>query len=194
MSAAGLGRPTGLGLAGESGGILPDEAFKRRLGQGWYPGDTWSLGIGQMALDLTPLQAAVMIGAIASGRVLRPRLVFDEPLADRPLGAESAALARVRAALLDVVHGPRGTARGIRELVDLEPPVAGKTGTAQAGARGDHGWFVAYAPADRPEVAVAVLVEHLKSGVHGAQAAGPVAGGIIAAYYEQAGQRPVHRP
>ena len=64
---------------------------------------------------------AALVGAIASGRVLRPRLVFDEPLADRPLGTEPAALARVRAALLDVVHGPRGTARGIRELVDLEP-------------------------------------------------------------------------
>jgi penicillin-binding protein 2 len=199
----GLGRPTGIGLANEKSGLIPSTTWKQeRLNAPWYRGETLSVAIGQGYVLVTPLQMAVMISAVANGgTVYTPKLL--QKSRDSQTGVVSTAamekgrhapilgktLETVRAALTDVVASPRGTASRSRSaLVSL----AGKTGTAQvvvlkpgekreklAKAVDDHAWFVAYAPTDHPQIALAVLVEH---GGHGGAVAAPMAKKIIEAY------------
>jgi penicillin-binding protein 2 len=203
--AMGLGAELGLGLDGEKGGLIPDRAWKeRRLGAPWYNGETVNAAIGQGYVLTTPLQLATMMAAVANGgSVLRPQLVKriesldgqvlqearPEVLRSTPLAP--ADLQAVRRGLEAVVNEAGGTAwsnrlQGVR--------IAGKTGTAQVvklkddRSRGqevpfahrDHALFVAYAPADDPQLAVAVVVEH---GGHGGSAAAPVARAIFATYF-----------
>lgn len=190
----GLGRPTGIDLPHEAGGLVPSPEWKQRvLGAPWYAGETVSVAIGQGALMTTPLQLARLVAAVAGdGQLVQPHMVravgdTPEPLpGTTPLGISQSTLDVVRAGLEDVVAGGTGArARldGIR--------VAGKTGSAQVvsrlHARGEvvprelraHGWFVAYAPAEDPEIALAVLVEH--GGGGGAAAA--VARRILLRYF-----------
>ncbi|GAB4256812.1 penicillin-binding protein 2 [Deferrisoma sp.] len=204
--ALGLGRRTGVDLPGERSGLLPTRAWKRRArGEPWYAGETLSVAIGQGYVLATPLQLASMMAAVAhpQGVRMRPRLVtrIEEPaghvvhsLAPEEVGRlpfSMAHLGLVRRALREVVAGERGTGRRA-EVPGF--PVAGKTGTAQVvklpsernlpddqipWEHRDHAWFVGYAPADRPEIAFAVLVEH---GGHGGAAAGPVAARVVEAY------------
>ncbi len=207
----GLGAPTGIALSGEAPGLVPSSEWKkRRFGEPWYPGETVSVAIGQGYNLYTPIQLAVAYAAIANGgRVLRPRLLLrledrdghvvrtfpPETVRQSEVGPE--ALAIVRDGLTAVVEetgGTGGRARvpGVR--------VAGKTGTAQVvrleHTEGlseekipiryrDHGWFGAFAPADAPEIAVAVFIEH---GLHGSSAAAPVAQAILARYFEKKAQ------
>ncbi len=201
----GLGSPTGIALDGESAGLVPDRAWKRRrFGTPWYPGETPLVGIGQGFIGTTPLQMASMVAAVANGgTVYRPwfvqRVVSPEGVVMEEYGPVRAATVKlkkgtlevVRRALFDVVHGRRGTARRARsDLVSI----AGKTGTAQvAEMRGeavkskdlpyeirDHAWFVAYAPTDKPEIAVATLVEH---GGGGGATAAPIARKVVEAWF-----------
>ena len=201
----GLGSPTGIALESESPGLVPDRAWKRRrFGTPWYPGETPLVGIGQGFIGTTPLQMASMVAAVANGgTVYRPwfvqRVVSPDgelmeeygPVRAATVNLEKGALEIVRRALVDVVHGRWGTARRARsDLVEI----AGKTGTAQvAEMRGeavksadlpyeirDHAWFVAYAPADKPQVAVAVLVEH---GGAGGSTAAPIARAVVEAWF-----------
>lgn len=197
----GLGASTGLGVGAEEPGLIPDSAWKqRRFGERWYPGETLSVAIGQGAVLTTPLQMAVAVGTIANGGTrYRPFVIKRvdgpddsvttyEPEVVGRLKASDATVKAVRAALVDVVMGQRGT--GSRAKIDGFI-VAGKTGTAQAAgaviAQGgalaapdrfrDHAWFVAYAPAEAPTIAVAVLVENV--GQHGGTVAAPMARAVI---------------
>jgi penicillin-binding protein 2 len=193
----GMGKVTGIDLEGEVGGLLPSQEWKqRRFGQKWFVGDTISVGIGQGYTLTTPLQLAFATAILANeGRVFRPHLVKQiqhsqtnaltliepEPIAEVPLNKEHIKL--VRDAMVDVTR-PGGTAAwagmGAKYLF------AGKTGTAQViGMKGqkydekkiqerhrDHALFIAYAPADKPTIAIAVLVEN---GGHGSSSAAPIA-------------------
>ncbi|HEX2228906.1 MAG TPA: penicillin-binding protein 2 [Candidatus Binatia bacterium] len=195
--AFGLGEKSGALLDDEKSGLVPDTQWKRkRLRQPWYPGETLSVAIGQGYLTVTPLQLANMMAALANGGTLyRPRLVskvesiqgervYEQgPEVIRNIAIKPGTLSRVRSALVDVVHGARGTGKAARSPAIA---LAGKTGTAQViemkGAylkseqlsyfNRDHAWFVSYAPLDKPEIAIAVLVEH---GGHGGEVAAPLA-------------------
>ncbi|MEN8161427.1 MAG: penicillin-binding transpeptidase domain-containing protein, partial [Myxococcota bacterium] len=206
----GLGQTSGVGLAGEVSGLVPSSDWKeRRFGERWYPGETVSASIGQGYNLYTPMQLAVSYAAIASGQRIQPRLVLR---VEGPEGVEEAApakrtpvpiapehLALVRRGMTAVVEEPGGTG-GRARVPGVR--VAGKTGTAQVvrlehteGMKEseipikyrDHAWFGAFAPADAPEIAVGVFVEH---GLHGSSGAGPVAQRILARYFEKRGLTP----
>ena len=213
--AFGLGERSGASLDDEKGGLVPDSEWKRkRYRQPWYPGETISIGIGQGYLTVTPLQLANMMAAVANGGILyRPRIVDKIESVDgtiareygpekiRTIDVKSATLERLRSALADVVKAPGGTGGAARSsIVDI----AGKTGTAQvlemkggyvkteqlAYFNRDHAWFVSYAPAQNPKIAVTVLVEH---GGHGGDAAAPLAKKVIEKYMELETQPPEQR-
>ncbi|MBU4353957.1 MAG: penicillin-binding protein 2 [Proteobacteria bacterium] len=196
----GLGAATGLDLDKEMPGLAPSSAWKKaRFHQPWHEGETILVSIGQGYNLTTPIQMARVVAAIANGgSVYKPYIVEKvespageilyraKPEVQSRLGASPATLEVVRQSLVGVVND--GTAKAAR-LPHIQ--VAGKTGTAQVvamdrdnpkkkQARGleDHAWFVAYAPADDPQVAVAVLVEH---GGHGGSQAAPLASRVIKA-------------
>jgi penicillin-binding protein 2 len=206
LSAFGLGRPTGIGLENERGGINPSTEWKqKRFGKPWYSGETVSISIGQGYVSMTPLQLAVAFGALGTGTHVRPRLVRERVSPDGvaapepvevvgaiPIDAEH--LAVVRKALRGVVQDGGGTGRRA-QVEGLD--VGGKTGTSQVvkldHVRGlkhhqipwkfrDHAWFAAIAPVDAPEIAVVVLVEH---GGGGGLNAAPVAQRVLARWWEK---------
>ncbi|WP_298272820.1 penicillin-binding protein 2 [Geobacter sp.] len=206
-----LGAPLGVGLENEKGGLIPDSAWKeKRYGKKWFQGDTLPAAIGQGYVLMTPIQLAAMIGAVANdGTVYRPHLVkrvidqegrvvreFKPEVVTRT-SISPRSFRLVKEGLLAVVNEGGGTG-GQARLYDVR--VAGKTGTSQVvkqrDKRGaipyqyrDHALFVAFAPYDRPEIAVAVVVEH---GEHGGAAAAPIAGSILRAYFER--KSPVGKP
>jgi penicillin-binding protein 2 len=214
--AFGLGEKSGAAaFDDEKSGIIPDSEWKRkRFRQPWFPGETLSVAIGQGYVTVTPLQLANMTAAVANGGILyRPRLVNKIESVDgtlvreygpekiRTIAVKPATLERVRNALADVVAAPRGTGGAARSsIVDI----AGKTGTAQViemkGAylkseqlayfNRDHAWFVSYAPAHNPQIAVVVLVEH---GGHGGSAAAPMAKKVIEKYIELQKHKPLQQ-
>ncbi len=206
LSRFGFGQRSGVALAGESAGLLPSRAWKRRVrNQPWYPGETLITGIGQGYMLATPLQLAVATAALAMrGLRMRPRVLEREVAADgsqRPVGAETLESIELRRpeqwqevidAMVEVVHGPRGTARRIGRGATYR--IAGKTGTAQVFSLGqdekyreeelapelrDHGLFIAFAPAESPRIAVAVVVEN---GGSGSRSAAPVAREVLDQY------------
>jgi penicillin-binding protein 2 len=194
-----LGRLTGIDLPGERGGILPSDAWKRKArGEPWYPGDTISVSIGQGLLAVTPVQMATLAAAVANGgTVVTPHLVRDRTSPVETLGVRPETLSVIRDALADVVAFGTGRRAALGPL-----PVAGKTGTAQVFKKSagidadklpkderDHAWFVGYAPADAPEVAFAVVVEH---GGHGGTTAAPVARRVLEIFF--ADRLPAKRP
>ncbi len=202
----GLGAPTGLGLNGEEGGFLPTEEWYREQkrenpkAEGFQVGQALNAAIGQGSTRVTLLQMATLYAAIANGgKLWLPQIVsriespdgqvLEEfaPRVRREISVAPETLALVRQALVGVVNEPKGTAFKVRSK-DIE--VAGKTGTAQVLGRhrepggyetGDHAWFVGFAPAGRPRIAIAVLVEH---GGHGGDVAAPVAMEIIHGYFD----------
>ena len=207
LSSFGFGERTGIDLKGESRGLAPSRAWKRDArDQSWFPGETLITGIGQGYMLATPLQLASATATISmQGVRVRPRVVDRavEPVSGDAEEFETKAAAPVRLleaanweriieAMTGVVHGPRGTARRINE--DISYRMAGKTGTAQVftvrqneeyDARKldkklhDHGLFIAFAPVERPRIAVAVVVEN---GGSGSGAAAPLARTVIDAY------------
>lgn len=206
MARFGFGRPTGIDLIGEASGVLPSREWKQRTyNQPWFPGETVIAGIGQGYWVTTPLQLAQAVSIIANGGVHhRPHLLrasrngFDatvvaepQPPAERIVD-DDANLAAVRAGMEAVMQPPTGTARAA--AVGARYRIAGKTGTAQRVTRtGEHAidldllpfnlrhraLFVAFAPADAPTIAVALVVE---SGGSGAAAAAPIARRILDAW------------
>jgi penicillin-binding protein 2 len=198
----GLGKKTGIDLPGEMPGILPSSEWKmRRFRQKWFAGDTVSVGIGQGYNIATPLQLAHATAVLAAnGKVYRPQMVSHiqeargrtlKPMGNelvRSIAIEPEHLQRVRAALVDVTR-PGGTAA--RAGAGAPYSFAGKTGTAQVVAikqgesynesrvqerHRDHAWFIAYAPAENPTIALVVLVEN---GGHGSSAAAPIARTVL---------------
>ncbi|MBC8286077.1 MAG: penicillin-binding protein 2 [Nitrospinae bacterium] len=204
----GLGSPTSLGLSQEKKGLVPTTQWKLlNKKEPWLLGETISASIGQGYNLVTPIQQASMMVAVANGGVLlKPYLIkrIEEPEGRSrkeffpsivgQLDVDPDHLEQIRAALRDVVNGARGTARKSR-LKNII--VSGKTGTAQVVrmksneelAKGepipvkyrDHAWFVAFAPYEKPEIAVSVIIEH---GGHGGATAAPIAKAVFKKYFE----------
>jgi penicillin-binding protein 2 len=204
----GLGSSTRLGLSQEKRGLVPTTQWKLlNKKEPWLLGETISASIGQGFNLVTPMQQVSMIAAVANGgMLLKPYLVkrIEEPEGQireeffpnivGHLGADPEHLEQIRRALRDVVNGNRGTARKSR-LKNII--VSGKTGTAQVVRmksneeleKGeaipvkyrDHAWFVAFAPYEKPEIAVAIIIEH---GGHGGATAAPIAKKIFKKYFE----------
>lgn len=169
--ALGLGQSTRSPFKGETAGIIPDiEWYDRRFGKGrWTRGVMLNNAIGQGEILVTPLQMAVLTGRVASGDAnLSPRFFMEDLSAESaPLPFRPANLAWIRHAMGQVVDIGTGTKARL-EAVE----VAGKTGTAENPHGDDHAWFVGFAPASHPEVAVAIILENAG---HGGAVAAPVA-------------------
>lgn len=199
LSQFNLGSRTELDTWGEAKGLMPSVQWKKAVyGQPWYPGETVITGIGQGYMLATPLQLAVATSAIAMrGQGVRPRFLRAtrrQAQAEEPASATAMPTVNVESdlywdqvisAMVDVAHKPNGTAFRIGK--DAKYKIAGKTGTAQvfglaedeeyeeenvAEKLRDHGLFIAFAPADDPRIAIAVIVEN---GGSGSKSAAPVA-------------------
>ena len=200
MGDLGLGKRTGVDIEGESEGVLPSpewkkRRFKRPEQQKWFAGETISIGIGQGYNSYTPIQLAQAMSALANDGILfRPHLVkyitdtktgqktMIEPEPLRVLPWKQQNIDTIKKAMVGV--NKEGT--GARAFAGAEYTSGGKTGTAQVfSLKGsdykasklkkelhDHALFVAFAPADKPKIALAVLVEN---GGFGAQSAAPIA-------------------
>ena len=167
--ACGLGAKTGVDLGVDMGGVVPDGAWKMRMyHEKWYQGDLAQMAIGQGMLLVSPLQMALVAGAIGTGYGVTPHLKAGPPSVRRPLPFPKEALKTVREGLRMVVAGDGGErGSGWRCGEDLSVPVSGKTGTAEVGrgaTRRKNTWFIAYAPSEDPTVAIALVVEDGESG------------------------------
>ena len=162
--AFGLGEKTGIDFPQDSVGVVPSAEYKRtHYGQPWYVSDLAHASIGQGQLLATPLQMARLVGAIGTGFLARPRLRADAPVERTQLPFAAHDLAVIRDGMRMVVDGGTGHRAGAGVAVD----VAGKTGTAEVGlgaTRRKNAWFIAYAPAADPTVAVAMVIENGESG------------------------------
>ncbi|MDA3903787.1 MAG: penicillin-binding protein 2 [Desulfuromusa sp.] len=211
----GLGFPVGYPMPGERSGVIPTQEWKHQhYNKPWYAGETVITSIGQGFVLATPMQLAVMMAAIAnSGKVLKPQVIRQiedweghlllqaNPEVVRQINYSTEAWKAVQDGLVAVVNEPRGTGRAAY-LEDVL--VAGKTGTSQVIRRKSdeeeeldekgetpyrfrpHALFLAYAPAEKPEIAIAVVVEHGRSG---GSAAGPIVKQIIQRYMELQGEQ-----
>jgi penicillin-binding protein 2 len=162
----GFGHRTGIELLGEKPGLLPDDAWKRRvIHEGWRAGDTCNVSIGQGYLLVTPLQMAVFTAALANGGyIYRPRLVDDgSPGGDlvNRMAWSPEVMSVVRGGMYDVVQAPHGT--GKRVKVD-GVAMGAKTGTAQYGNGKHYAWMILFAPFDAPRYAISIVVEDAVSG------------------------------
>ena len=204
LSGFGFGRRSGIDLSGELRGLLPSREWKRaRRREPWYPGETLIVGIGQGYFLTTPLQLAVATATLANrGRLIHPRVVaeYEKPDGTRtPSSIKTTQLPQrdpehwndIIGAMTAVVESLHGTARRIRSD---KYRIAGKTGTAQvftvkqeeeydeasvAKHKRDHALFIAFAPVDKPRIAVAVIVEN---GGHGGSVAAPIAREVMDQY------------
>lgn len=209
-SKLGLSQKTGIDLPDETAGLMPSSKWKmNRLGVKWMPGEDLSMAIGQGYDLVTPLQLVDLYAGMATGKIYKPYVVKEMKDVDgkvistttpkvnstidiKPLNKEF-----LMKALWGVVNEPSGTAWYHRvEGLDI----AGKTGTVQLASisaqdiykkcenlpelKRYHGWFVGFAPYDKPEIAVAVIAEH---SCHGSSGAAPLVSQIIKAYYEKYG-------
>lgn len=201
----GFGKKTGIDMEGETSGLLPSQEWKmKRHQQVWYPGDTVSVGIGQSYNLVTPLQLAMSTATLANkGLAYKPHLVKE---VQSPRSSENRFIAKE--SLYDLNIGPKDLDLVNRAMVAVTQPggtavyafmgtpyqVAGKTGTAQVIAmkqgekydaskvderHRDHAWFIAYAPADKPTIALVVLAEN---GGHGGSTAAPIARKVLDYY------------
>jgi penicillin-binding protein 2 len=202
----GLGRPTGVDLYGEAVGLVPSEAWKRETtGRRWYAGETISVAIGQGPVNVTPIQLARAIGIVATGQAPTlhlaagaERLPPSSASILTPPQFDQEHLKLVRDGMSLVVN-QSGTGSAAR-MGGFE--VCGKTSTAQtigsttlaslSPAQAAHfqpnAWFVGFAPRDRPEIMVAVIIQR---GGGGGAAAAPVAGRIFQAYFQKYHAAPV---
>ena len=173
----GFGQKTGFEFTTEEAkGLVPDENWKQKVWKrDWTVGDTINMSIGQGALQTTPLQVAVMFAVPANGGYrVQPHLLKDNEEAKswrESLNLKPTTVNVLRAGLRKVVSEGTGKVLNTPTL----PPVAGKSGTAEAWRRGvkeNHAWFGAYAPADKPEILVVAFAEH--SGGGGGSVAAPM--------------------
>lgn len=187
----GLGSETGLQLVKERSGLIPDTKWKHeKRNQQWYLGETFNAAIGQGYVAATPMQMAQLMSVVANGGLIyRPVMVKAEaplqPVASADIKPQ--VLGLVRDGLYGVVNEGGGTGGAAKSSIAT---VGGKTGTAQVVSIRksshllpekfrDHAWFVAFAPVEKPAIALCVFVEH---GGHGGAAAAPIAKLAIEAY------------
>ncbi len=206
LTTFGFGKQTGIDLASEPDGLIPTALWKqRRHGTPWYPGDTLNASIGQGYILSTPLQLAAATAALANrGRLVRPHLLRGvedpetgeiqrpaEQVTEVGLG-DASQYERVIEGMMAVMHGSHGTAR--RAGQQLSYRIAAKTGTSQLvslpqdgeAAKDiperlkDHALFIAFAPAERPRIALALVIEN---GGSGGKIAAPIARRIFDYYF-----------
>ena len=207
MTQFGFGEKTGIDSPGEKSGLMPSREWKRATqSMPWFPGETLITGIGQGALLVTPLQLANSTAALSKkGQRFRPHLVraIESVVTEEKSDLEWLQAGQYKLlneqnwqhilkAMKNVVHGERGTAYPISWT--MKYTTAGKTGTAQvysvaqdeeydeetvAEKLRDHALFISFAPADDPQIAVAVIVEN---GSHGGSVAAPIARQVMDAY------------
>jgi len=180
--AFGLSKPTGIDLPSEKKGLVPSKRWKLLTHQrAWHEGDTANLAIGQGYLEITPIQALVMIGAMATqGHLFRPHVVDKIDGMKITEGNATPVWIRpenwnlVKNGLDQVVNSPTGTGR-LARVPGLR--IAGKTGSAESGQKKTHAWFVGFAPLEHPKIAVVVFLEQ---GGHGGISAARMASSIFA--------------
>lgn len=187
----GLGSETGLQLVKERSGLIPDTKWKHeKRNQQWYLGETFNAAVGQGYLAATPMQMAQLMSVVANGGLIyRPVIVKAEtplqPVASVDIKPQIFDL--IRDGLYGVVNEGGGTGGAAKSPIAI---IGGKTGTAQVVSIRksshqlpekfrDHAWFVAFAPVEKPAIALCVFVEH---GGHGGGAAAPIAKLAIEAY------------
>ncbi len=217
LSLFGFGNRSGIDLDGESPGVMPSEEWKqKRFQQRWFAGDTVSAGIGQGYVLVTPMQLAFAAAIIANnGVAYKPHLLRQLQPSGKPaqpvppvqpafdLHLDPDDLDLVKRAMVAVTK-PGGTAAWAGSGAPYD--IAGKTGTAQViairqneryiesqvGERNrDHAWFIAFAPADHPRIALAVLVEN---GGHGGVTAAPIARKVFDYYLLNKVPEPLQAP
>jgi len=185
----GFGRPTGIELAGESSGLIAGPAAKKKVfNEEWGLGDTFNAAIGQGLTLVTPMQICQMLAAVAADGVVHPPYLVEQIVnADgsvyetpkrpesRKLELEPRTIQLIQKGLKGVTQ-PGGTGAW---FANLPVPVAGKTGTAENPHGQDHGWFIAYAPAEKPDLVIACIVEQ---GSYGATASGPIVYEVLEDY------------
>ena len=203
----GFGKKTGINLEHEKSGLVPTSDWKvDKYQEPWQEGETLAVSIGQGFNLATPLQVNMMMAAIANGGIVyRPQFVEEiidpdgkiieafSPIRNSEFQGSEENLEIIRTALIDAVSSPGGTGSQAA-LKNIK--VAGKTGTAQVVHLSqvkdleeheipykyrDHAWFTCYVPAEQPEIAITVLVEH---GSHGGSTAGPIARKIMMRYFK----------
>jgi penicillin-binding protein 2 len=199
----GLGKKTGVDLPNEFIGTMPNKEWKlKKYNQRWVTGETLNSSIGQGDTLVTPMQIAQYTALMATGKLPIPHLAWqvgDETYNPSPVEVltddEKARLPLIRRAMREVCSSPKGTAVN---FVRKKIAMAGKTGTAQvigiaqetkkrlkehelAYFKRSHAWFTTFAPYERPEYIVTILVEH---GGHGGAAAGPMTSKIYEWLYE----------
>ncbi len=177
----GLGNLTGIDLPGEAKGFLPSPDWKeKKTSKPWLLGDTYNVSIGQGDLLLTPIQLLNYISAIANGgKIYQPRINKDsQPKILTDLSSFESQFQEVRRGMRQAVTSPLGTAN---LLADLGFPVEAKTGSAQIMSnQQENAFFVGYAPADNPQIAILVLVENSREGSLNAV---PIAKDVLNWYY-----------
>ncbi|MBC7319513.1 penicillin-binding protein 2 [bacterium] len=185
----GLGEPTGIDIPGEVKGLIPEPSWKK---EPWYIGDTANMSIGQGYVQVTPIQMAVLVSAIANGgKVYKPRIVSKiinqdgtvevlPPILIRDLSKFKREIDIIREGMELVVKAGTGSLAKLEGIT-----VAGKTGTAENFPNAenplgkDHAWFIAYAPADNPRIALSIVIEQ---GGHGGSTSAPISAEIINYY------------
>jgi len=209
----GLGMVTGVDLPDEPDGLVPTPQWKRATrNESWYPGEDLITVIGQGFLMVTPMQLARMTATLANrGIPVQPRILLskEESLSGETLSSNvssqpakpvlEASLDRVIQSMTAVMHSPRGTARASGRRSPYQ--IAGKTGTAQVIGIAqdeeydesvipekfhDHALFIAFAPVDKPQIAIAVVVEN---GGSGAKVAAPIARKVMDRFFQKKLQR-----
>lgn len=200
----GFGEKTGIDLTGEKSGLIPSKKWKKAVhNESWYHGETLITGIGQGFTQVTALQLARATATLANqGKVVHPSLVkritpsnssqATVPKKSQAIPLQPKNITHIIDAMINVVHGARGTAKRIGKDIDYQ--IAGKTGTAQvfsvkqeeqyieeeiAFKLRDHALFIAFTPAENPQIAIAVIVEN---GGHGGSVAAPIAAKVIKKY------------
>ncbi|WP_026795447.1 MULTISPECIES: penicillin-binding protein 2 [Planktothrix] len=171
-----------LGLDGANPGQIPTPKEKEKLyGEPWYIGDTVTMAIGQGLVLVTPLELAVMVSTVAnSGWRVQPHLLTSQTntIQTKPIKTKISVstLNLIQAGLIDVVK--KGTGRGLND--GSIPLTGGKTGTVEIHGQPDNAMYVGFGPANKPEIAIAVVVE---AGGYGAVSAAPIAQDIFKTYF-----------
>lgn len=181
----GIGKDTDLNLLGLGGGAhgqMPTPEEKEKIyKEPWYAGDTVTMSIGQGLVLVTPLEAAVMVSSIANGGYrVKPHLLSSLTGTAQTqrvsTGMKPSTVQVIKEGLIAVVA--EGTGQGMND--GSIPLTAGKTGTSEVIGQKDHSLFVAFGPAEKPEIAIAVVVEN---GGFGSVAAAPIAKEVFQAYF-----------
>jgi penicillin-binding protein 2 len=176
----GVGRPLGIDLPSEAGGILPSPEWKEKTkGEAWFLGNTYHYAIGQGDLTMTPLQVAAETAVFANGgQLCRPYLNLESEKSCSEVGVDNKYIEMVKSGMIKACEaGGTGFT-----FFDFPPKVGCKTGTAEVGdgSNDSHAWFTLYAPVDNPKIVLTVFLER---GGSGSSDAGPIARIIIDKYF-----------